>query len=162
MSLDLTLIRNLILEAKNDILDISKELKELRKDIKEEINEIQELREKVTGKKSNFYIEDPFENETDYIIKFEKEENVLREVKYSFSFLFHCDKCPNKFILKTGLKKYKWTHPEIIVYSCDICQKSFLCKGDLEDHDSKVLKDVEIEGKIFLIKNDQNFIFEFF
>ena len=144
------------------ILYISFILKELKKDIKEEINEIQELREKVTGKKSNFYIEDTFENETDYIVKFEKRENELHEVKYSFPFLFHCDKCPDKFILKTDLKKHKWTHPEIIVYSCDICQKSFLRKNDLEDHDSKVLKDGEIEGRIFLIKNDQNFIFEVF
>ena len=92
-----------------------------------------------------------------------------------FKNLFHCEKCPAKFILKHDLKRHMWTHAEIGVSSCNICQKIFSHKNKVEEHmkkqlfnhfveyaELKVLKDGGKEGRLILSKHNQNFIFQVF
>ena len=89
--------------------------------------------------------------------------------------LFHCDECPAKFSFKNDLNKHMWTHSDITASSCNICKKLFNHKSKLKEQlkkdmhkfsveyfDLNVLKIIGSEGRPFLSKHDQNFIFQVF
>ncbi|XP_072021352.1 uncharacterized protein [Amphiura filiformis] len=45
-----------------------------------------------------------------------------------------CEKCSKKFSSKYYLNQHELTHKGELPFSCDLCDKRFLCKGTLETH----------------------------
>ena len=178
MTIDFGFIRKLILTSMNHIHNINKEIKDLKHDIKEELKEIKELKEKVNIEEENdvdvILVKE--ENEKDFCdVTLASDDVQIYILKVIPKFLFHCDKCPAKFSFKYDLTKHMWTHSVIIACSCNICQKLFSEKSELEEHmkkqtskfsieyfDLNVLKDRETEGRSFLPKCDQNLVFQVF
>ena len=116
---------------------------------------------------------DELENENDFndVTLAYVEEHIHSHLKI----IFHCDKCPAKFTLKNDMKKHIWTHTEIKDNSCKICQKLFSHESESEDHMEeqvnkfcfeyfhfKIFQDEGIEGRLFLTKINQNFMFQVF
>ena len=116
------------------------------------------------------YEEDTKENETNVKINYDEE----KQIKEYFQILFHCDKCPTKFTLLNGLRAHKRTHTEIRVDSCNICRKLFMQKCESDKHKEqtsqfsveychpKIFQNGQVEGRSFVAKKKQNFIFEVF
>ena len=183
MDLDLDTVRKLLLASKKNILNINKELKELKDDIAEELVELKEVLDKVSIKNEpKIHEEHTVGKETGLVVKFDEEDNENNFCDVSLAcddnhlkILFHCDKCPAKFMLRKVLRKHISTHIEIRVYSCKLCQKLFSHKSELDEHmekqynkfsfecfDLKVLQYDAIKGRSLILKNNQNFIFQVF
>ena len=88
---------------------------------------------------------------------------------------FKCDECPEQFMLKRHAKSHKRTHTKIKIISCKICRKLFSSKQEFEEQllktsykffleciKLKVLKNGGKDGRKFLPKQDQNFMFQVF
>ena len=179
MSWDLVSIRKLIEASKKEILSTICEIKVLKNSIEEEIKEIKEWKEKVITKDSINYEKDNIENKKDVKVQYdeEKQEKDLSDVTFAcdegqhylfkyFQILFHCDECPEKFTELNGLRTHKRTHTELKVNSCIICQKLFMQKGELDLHKKQSIqlpvKFEQVEGRSFVAKQKQNFIFKVF
>ena len=185
-----------IMALKKDIFSIVKELKESKNDIENEINKVKELKRKaidIISKRDHENIKEKenYANVKNEIneekVKIEKNDDkhtfdnindLLSKRKLEmllFQPLFSCDQCHKMFTSVNECKMHMWTHAGAQSCTCIVCDKLFVCGGELKGHwkteiswvyikycNQEDLKEGEISGRSFIAKRIENFIFHVF